>query len=868
MKQMLITGGDPHLSQDPPGRVGPRNPKVVIPVNRSQTCTCGTSDAMVVILGEASGGVLGRGRLLWTVAEVEKTEEKMSAAVQHDKIEKQARLRDEYQVDDFEAMFNEPVVPGSDEIGTLDKRMSTVRAQAIDDMSYYFHELRAEFQYREGSDDKLHFWGGLCFKCEVSAPAKDKEDFVSRGHEGTNWKPKPHWCDANGNILDVYKSGSDAVEEYWIWEERFFASEEATKIVKAIRNRVPRLMYGTTISVQMLDYYLERSEERQKAFVLEKGDNILQYKYVKIGCLATMDYLLGVNRMAQVANALILGEISPTIDNALVTGTRANTFSDEEVQKYILMKMPRNFLTPELRIKLQNKKFKDRSTVGKKIVQQVLKLQDTGVLVAHDQRIKQEKSNSNSNSNSNDKSKKKRGGLKHPVYAVEKKTSDEWMGDRNDAILALFGTLGIMKSKYDEINVKVQDPVEVKSENDDDDGEVDGDLSQGREKDKEKEKSVEIVMDIDASEAKCSGNAMPSLESGSADESPASLNNSPKPRRRDKRQRAIMLSGSPKYGPYGPVHHQGDSPPKPARSRLRSRGLGTSATYKSKRNKASKGRGGRRGRRRGQRESIIRGMGDNDNTNENENVGAANEDAAPDDLLAQGLFNDPNLNKIGAASVGAGLDPALREQLDEISANFDQYQNKEFDVSSRTRSHKQLGKKHLEGVARLLQSEESDDISSDNSSDNASDSARDNDNENANENDNDNDNANNDDNDNDNENANENDNDNDNANNDNNENDNGNGGENDNDNGNDNGDGDNDDARAASKQRLHPMRLRKRNVDKEEEKGGSKTAKRAAALSDMINIAKAAGKGKRGSKKRGVKKAKATRGRGRNKAPK
>ena len=364
MRDTLILLADDSFESDPKGRISSRNPKIRVRCSRAQLVTSGTASAAVGLLKDASGGVLSRGRLSWYRSTEEKCEEKISAAVQHQ--QNQAKSQENRpRLGGVEAMFNEPTAAVEDIGGSSAVNMPAAREQAIDDIALYGHELRCETQWRvKGSG--IAWVGGMQFQCAVSEPAKDKAEFVKRGHDPANWKPKREWCDETGQIKDCYKSGGDAIVKFWKWEKEFFTSSDTCAIVKSTRNRVFRLVYGDAIGLQIYDFYLERTENGDP-FKLQPGDNILLYKYVSIAVKATILYLTGLNELLKVMNSHIIGD--PISDRSSITF--ANYMTDSQLQKYILMNVSRRFDTPSLRIKLQNKKFKD-GKIGKKIVQQVL----------------------------------------------------------------------------------------------------------------------------------------------------------------------------------------------------------------------------------------------------------------------------------------------------------------------------------------------------------------------------------------------------------------------------------------------------------------------------------------------------------------
>ena len=371
------------------------------------------------------------------------------------------------------------------------------------------------------------------------------------------------------------------------------------------------------------------------------------------------------------------------------------------------------------------------------------------------------KSGSNSNSNSNDNSKGKRGGLTHAAYDVEKLTSDEWAGDRNDKILDLFGKLSILKSKYDLVNEKII--VEIKDENNDDaNDDVQGDqddehLPRNKDKEKEKEKiQIKEEVEIDMDTGSHGVQNMPSLESGGddANDIPMSdLFSSHNSNARSNRLRARISTGgvgvANKFGPYRGHHYPGDSPPKSQEPSMgftpnssgSARGRGKSGIYVSKRdqlttsrNRRNRGRGRRVRYVRNAQTSLLNDSSDENNENNNENAISDNvnendnKENSKDDPLVQALYMDDDLNQIGVGAVSVPASaapeqaaPAVQDRMKRINKNFEMYRKGEFDVSSDTRPPKQLQEKHLpdsEDIFPIAESSENSDGGNENENEN------------------------------------------------------------------------------------------------------------------------------------------------------
>lgn len=331
------------------------------------------------------------------------------------------------------------------------------------------HQFRCELQYRDVGDKLVRF-GGWQFKCEISLPAKDRAEFMKQGNKREDWKAKDEWCDENGEIKQEYKCSGDAIIDFWDWKGIFWGSDDTTEIVRCLRRRAPRLLYGQIITLQLVEQYLTRTADGSD-FRLQRGDRIIKYKFAEVGCTATKLYLQGLNKIVQVANSFYNIDSPSAICNENVSSRASKNYTDEELQRFILVKTERYFNTSKIRLKLQNKKPANM-TIGKKIVQIVELLRDLGILTLQQVKNKGSKAksgNSSSNSNSNDKSEKKRSesGRGHTVYECEKLTSSEWSGAANDAILEKLGELGILKSSYDLVNMKIKVEQELKGSDDD-----------------------------------------------------------------------------------------------------------------------------------------------------------------------------------------------------------------------------------------------------------------------------------------------------------------------------------------------------------------------------------------------------------------
>ena len=788
MKQLFTYVGDESYECDPDGRISKNNPRITINCCRAQLCTSGCADALFACLKDTSGGVAGRGRIYWLIPKETAAESKLQAAVENEELEKETKeaeaailgARVPEEDDDLDDLFNVPVTSMESHPSDILANLTGERRKAMEEIADFAHQVRCELQWRvqkkRSGEFGLVWCGGFKYRAELSLTSKDKAEFVKNGNKAEDWKPKPEWCDENGEIKEEYKCSGDVVMDYWDWEQKFKSNPNTTEIVKSFGRRMKRFFYGECIVMQILHDYLVRTETA-KNFKLKRSDCIIRYKFAQIGFEATKLYLQGVNKIVQVANSLVLGgpmtSNDKSNDNSNGKGAiekRKDTryISDEDVQKFILIKVGRCFDTPTLRLALQNRR-PDGTTIGKKIWETVEYLGDLGIL-KYTRRARitdadEPRGNSSSNSNSNnseEKPKVKRGGRQVKVYDVEKLTSDEWEGASNDIILAKLGQLGILKTSYDLINKKKEKEIKIEKESKGDDDSV-GEGEEGAEDEASGNRMtvIDITMDDDRSPLNLDVD-MPALENEGGMRKESGMGNLGAIGMgmgighmmsidvgdyRGRRGPAARIS----TGAYGPHRYLGDSPPKRnsrsispmvsqhmgMRSRSKNRekqqrckSKGSSSTYASRRDRHRHGHGhigghgSKTARTRVQmamRGSMIRG--DNDNTNENAND--ADSDAEVDPLVER-LFMNDNLNRIGIGSVGVGgtstMPSEKQKRLAFIQKNFNDYKHGQFDTSSSTRPHKQLSQKHWAQSMSILSEENENVMQNENNGDDNNDS--------------------------------------------------------------------------------------------------------------------------------------------------